>query len=527
MAHRLILTDGTRNARMNIKDASTSFGIDPWQDETPGVWVPDKSAIQLAKDTRLVPSMYSGIYARSQAMADLPFSIYSLDNANKQLADSAEWDDPTGFLTNPSQTFWQTEASLCTYGQCYFFRVQGTITGHDKGLKYWMPDTVTPKFDKVQGLVNFHRNIDNKDYSPDQVFQLWLPDPSVEIGPPVVYPFASAMKAGEANGAITGWVAEYMKRGAIKAMLLAVDGLPNDSERQRIETWFNRFMAGARGLGWKLFNASSVKPTVVGDGLDALKGLTVNTDLRYDIHTALGTRHLLEDENFATANARERQFINYTIMPDARFIQHRWNETLLNPMRMRLEFEPERLQSFENLKAERAAAWANAFDVLVQTISPDAAMELSMDMLGFDLTEEQKVIFLKGLDDKGKQKAADQAAALAQAQAQPKPDVIADPLVKPGPTGGESITSGIGEKSHAIVELDKWEAKVTKAGKMITWHAVDLPEEIYQAVKSETMTFEQARDKLRNAPRADAMAVVESIKQAVTLFVAAKGTSAS
>lgn len=495
---KIIITDGSRTRSKNIK---SSFGIDPWQDETPGVWVPDKSASQLAKDSRLVPSMYSGIYARAQAMGDMPFSIYNL-SSKKQIDDSVDYQNVCGFLPNPTQFFWMTEASLCTYGQCYYFRGKGVLSGKDKELKYWMPDSVVPYFDRNKGLVNLLRTVDNNRYQPEEVLIFWLPDPSIEIGPPVVYPFSSAMIAAEANGSITTWVRDYMKRGAIKAMLLAVDGLPDASERERIETWFNRFMSGVRGLGWKLFNASTVKPTIIGDGLDALKGLTVNADLRYDIHTALGTRHLLEDENFATANARERQFINFTVMPDARFIEQRLNTDMFNPAGMRLHFEPERLNSFEVLKAERAASLANLYNVFSQNVTSDVALEMAMDLTGYDLTDSQKELFLKGIAAKQK----------AQQTAPPEP---VQPVAQPGEG---LVQGGSGEKSRALVELDKWQAKVKRSGKMITWHAVDIPEDVFKAVSDGRLTFDKARERLRGGSSTPDD-VLKGIQSAVNLFV--------
>lgn len=514
---KIIFTDSVKARSMAFK---SSFGIDPWQDETPGVWVPDKAANALARDARLVPSMFAGVFARAQALADMPFTIYQHKGDEVKVDDSAAYKNFVGWLPKPSQFLWMVESSLVTFGSAYFFISQGLYTGAAKSLKYWMPESVTPKLDKSSGLVNFHRSVDNQDYTPEQVLQFWLPDPSVEIGPPSMYPFASALAAAEANGAITGWVRDYMKRGAIKAMLLAVDGLPPEGEIERIENWFNRFMAGVRGLYWRVFNASTVHPTVIGDGLDALKGLTVNNDLRYDIHTALGTRHLLEDENFATANARERQFVNFTIMPDARFIEGVLNERMLEPKGLRLRFEPERMNSFEVLKAERAASLANLFDVLIQSVTPDVALQLGMDLLGFDLTEDQKDLFKKGMLAKDQEKN----------QVEDQPVAVPQDVVKPVGQAGETVSGRDTEKSWpAIVELDKWEKKVTTAGKMVTWHAVDLPDELVKEIKLGSLTFDQARAQLRSAKPLDpeATVVLKGIEQAVKLFVSSQQDVAS
>ena len=64
------------------------------------------------------------------------------------------------------------------------------------------------------------------------------------------------------------------------------------------------------------------------------------------------------------------------------------------------------------------------------------------------------------------------------------------------------------------MELDKWEKKVNMAGKMVTWHAVDLDAEIVKDIKSGAITFEQAREKIK-APKNDAAAVLEGLRLAI------------
>jgi HK97 family phage portal protein len=49
----------------------------------------------------------------------------------------------------------------------------------------------------------------------------------------------------------------------------------------------------------------------------------------------------------------------------------------------------------------------------------------------------------------------------------------------------------------AIVELDKWDAKSNKAGKLTVWHNIAIPCDIYKAVKDKTMTFDEARGAIK------------------------------
>ncbi len=330
----------------------------------------------------------------------------------------------------------------------------------------------------------------------------WGYDEGVELGPPTIYPLASAMTAAEANGAITGWVRDYMLRGAIKAMLLAVDGAPPEGEVTRMETWWNKFMSGAKGMAWKVFNMSNVKPTIVGDGLEALKDLGISKELRYDIHQALGTRHLLEDENFATAAARERQFYTQIIVPDARLIQQGINEQILQPSGYHLEFEPERLEIFQENEGEQSKAFGELFGIFREVMAIDAAFQLASEKLDYQFTDEQMALIKKGINDKK------QEAEKVKSEMEKKPEPDADEVIpqKPAPM------------PKALIELDKWEKKVLKAGKMVTWHAVHIADDIVKAVSQNEMTFAQAREQMQDKPAQNddaLMLVMEGLRKAL------------
>jgi len=239
-----------------------------------------------------------------------------------------------------------------------------------------------------------------------------------------------------------------------------------------------------------------VKPTIVGDGLEALGDLSINKELRYEIHTALGTRHLLEDENYATAKARERQFYTITIVPDARNIQYSWNEQVLHPMGYHLEFEPERLEAFQEDEGTQATAFLELFNGFKEVMSVEAAFQLASEKMDYTFTDEQMLLIKKGISDK-KDKAQKVAAQMQPITPAPIEEPVPDKTVK------------------ALVELDKWEKKVKAAGKMVTWHAVHLTPEIVSAVKAGS-TFDEARAMLREQPDTnDIKALAEAINKAI------------
>lgn len=490
MAYKIMMTDGTRTETI-VKS------LNVWDETTPGMWTPDSTTLKKqARETRLVPSVFAGINARMQSMGDLPFCIYRV-KGDTVLDDSDNYKNVVGFLPNPSLTFSIAEGSLVTTGKAYWYKGKGARTGQMKGLNYWKPESVTAEIDK-NGVILFRRPSRTEPFTTDEVLYMWSPDPSVEVGPPTVFPLDSALQAAEANGAITGWVHDYMKRGAIKAMLLAVDGMPPPGEVEKIESWFNKFMSGARGLVWKVFNFSAVKPTVVGDGLEALKDLSINKELRYEIHMALGTRHLLEDENYATAQARERQYYTQVIVPDARVIQTSINDQILHPLGVHLEFEPQRLEIFQTDEAERASSLSQLFSVFKEAVSAPVALQLSSEILGYQFTEDQKKLITQGIADKEKERQAIQEQTQSQNGKQP---------TRKEPVKPETI--------KALVELDKWQVKNEIAGKIVTWHAVNIPVDMVKAIMAGEMTFDEARAEL-NPPVLDddrIAATVEEVKR--------------
>jgi len=195
--------------------------------------------------------------------------------------------------------------------------------------------------------------------------------------------------------------------------------------------------------------------------------LSITKELRYEIHQALGTRHLLEDENLATAVARERQFYTITIVPDARAVQYSWNEQILHSMGYHLEFEPERLEIFQEDEGAQAQVFLDMVKGLSEYMSVDAAFQIASEKLDYLFSDEQLLIIKKGVEDK-------------KANKTPAPEVQPVETIPP-------------EVVKALVELDKWEDKVTKAGKMVTWHAVDLPADLCKDIKGGVITFAQAR----------------------------------
>lgn len=97
-------------------------------------------------------------------------------------------------------------------------------------------------------------------------------------------------------------------------------------------------------------------------------------------------------------------------------------------------------------------------------------------------------------------------------QAQPEPE---QPKQLPAEASNPMTDINMAQEqttTKAIIELDKWEKKSQKAGKIVTWHTVELSTEMVKAITDGKMTFEEARKQIKPD---DAVAVLEGIRLAI------------
>jgi hypothetical protein len=275
-------------------------------------------------------------------------------------------------------------------------------------------------------------------------------------------------------------------------MMLMVDGMPPPAEVERMESWFNRFMRGTKNLAWKIFNSAGVKPTIVGDGLEALRDLSITEDLRKEINIAMGTQYIFDAQAYATSQkALERQFYQLTIVPDARIIQNDLNEQILHAMGYHLEFEPERLESFQEDEAGKVASFGSLLDVLMKGLSFDVAFKIAAEKLDYQFSDEQMAMIEADLKEGEKE------------HTPPEPKEQPEPVQVDGQVNAK-----------ALVELDQWEAKSLKAGKVVTWHTAVLSDDMVKAIADGAITFDQARDALRVKPSDSLLVLAAAIEKA-------------
>ena len=330
-----------------------------------------------------IPWLYRGIQLRADAVASMPFALW---RGGTETDTSDDWQNVVGFMPSPRRMLRLVEMSLCLTGMAYQSRVtQGANTIN---LRYLNPSTVQPKLDKDKGLVGFTRYISGSQVvlQPDELVYYWLEDPYTEIGPPTSCPAKAALMASGVLANVDEFVAGFFSRGAIKATLLTVQGMPIEAERQRLTEWWKRVVSGVKNaFGAQVINADTIQPVTIGDGLEDLQNQSLVQEKREDIATALGVPQTKLFSSSASGlggggvvEQDDVRFLNDTVIPECEFIASVLNEQVFEALGYNLEFKPETLDAFQEDEARRSASYANY--VNAQMLPSIAAQILGIEL---------------------------------------------------------------------------------------------------------------------------------------------------
>lgn len=384
---------------------------------------------------RTIPPLYRGIQVIADSVCKVPFAIYRGDN---EAANSASWDDPTGCLPNPRRLFGMVSQALDRHGRAYLLKVRNRGRAI-KALKWFAPTSITPIFDPATGeLTGFERvmNSGTIRYQPDDMLYFWLPDPDVEIGPPLSYPAKAAMQSAGVLHNLDEFINAYFKNGAVRPMIVSAKGIPPEAERERIKTFLQRMVNGLRNaFKVEVFSADNLSFQQIGDGLDQLQNQELTADQRRDVALALGIPQTIlfaNSANYATSQSDWLNFHETTVIPRCEFIAETINDQLLRQDGLELQFEPEGLDIYREDENNRSTA-------LAQMAGAGVPLLMAMDLLGYDLTPEQRAELESAEADK-----EERAEAM-----QPEPE--------PEPEPGEAD-----ETEEAKAELKHWRRLANK-----------------------------------------------------------------
>lgn len=441
MADKLIFLDGQK-------------AVDIWEGNEGWTILSGESADTETRDYyKFIPTLFRGAQLRMNAVSSMPFRLMK---GTKEYDLSADWENKVGFLPNPFYVLQMVEAALVMCGRAYLFRDRSAVT--TKALRYHLPTSVTPIIDPVKGLLGFKRPVNSveRTFKVEDYVYFWLPDPFVEVGPPINYPAQAAANASGVLLNVDMFAANFFKRGAIKAMLLTVKGLPKESERQKLEDWWKNVVAGIKNaFGAKVINAEAVTPVVVGEGLKELENVNLNEEKREDVAIALGIPMSIlfaNAANYATSKQDELNFLTKIVIPDCIFIESVLNEQLFEPLGLHLEFLPDTLDAMQEDEAERSIS-------LQQLVSAGVPLLMAMELLGFELTDEQRLELEQAQADKKER--AEQM--VQQLQGKPKDDNEEDGDPENNTPASQQEARSRTQSEKMMVDMDRWQRKALNA----------------------------------------------------------------
>lgn len=418
----------------------------------------------------------------------VPFIIENL--AGDKIDDSTAYENKVGFLPHPRALFQLIEVALNVFGYAYLYRQANILGSKTISTRYMLPTSIQPDWrkddsGKVLGLNGFKRRGAEELLKVEDVIYFWKPDPFVEFGPPASSALMSAAAEAGVILNLNAFASLYFERGAIRATILAVSGDPPEKEKQRIKSLWQRLMTGVKGLfGEMVINAESLKPIVVGGGLDDLADKNLTNEKREAIASAIGIPHSMlfsGASNYAVSQQDELNLYNQKIVPDCDFIEEIMNEQLLNPAGYRMRFTPEAMDIFQQDESDRAQAMNNFMDAFNKATSLEMVKAL-FKIFGYEVDDEAMGFIVAHFAEK--QKRADAMAEQLKGSAQPgntppaatgnnggaagsapptQPGQPGQPATNPGGAAGNNGNNGGTGQPAKKNHLDLWQLKAIKA----------------------------------------------------------------
>lgn len=364
---------------------------------------------------RTIPVFYRGVEIVRNSVAKVPFALY---RGEEEAATSSSWEDPTGYIPSPRRFLRLTCSALDRHGRAYWLK-KPNAAGFIKGLKWLAPTSIEPQFDEQTGeLTGFLRTMQSGQimYKPDALLYFWLEDDDVELGPPLAYPAKSAMQSAGVLHNLDEFINAYFKSGAVRPMMLMTKGFPHEDEKNRIKAWWRGLTGLKHSREVGIFSADSIEPKQIGDGLDQLQNQELTEDQRKDVALALGIPQTILFANAANYATNKGDWLNFhetTIIPRCEFIAEVLNNQLLEAEGLEWRFMPEGLDIYREDENARAGA-------LVQYVNAGYPLLMASDLLGIDLTPEQRAQLEKAAVEK--EERADEMAENMQGQPEPEDD---------------------------------------------------------------------------------------------------------
>jgi len=330
-----------------------------------------------------VAAVYRAANLTADATANIPFALIK-KGGESDYDTSDDWQNKVGFLPNPKELIRLWRLSLFMTNSAYGFNE--TVKGVTK-LRYILPTTITPIVDAKNGLTGFTRTLGTTkhDYplASNRIVYLWRLDHTTELLPSKNTEFNAMMNAAGVLFYSDYFVQSFFKRGGIKPTMLMVKGVPQKADIEKLENNWDKIMRGMYKYLGKVFNAESVEPHVIGDGIESMKDTALSRNKIADIAMAVGmplSLLLANSANYATASAEYQAWYRDSITPWCEFIAECMNDQLFDRLGLKFVFRPEQTDPGQEDEVQRAQAFSSYVN---------AGMKLSVaaQIVGIELPE--------------------------------------------------------------------------------------------------------------------------------------------
>jgi len=253
----------------------------------------------------------------------------------------------------------------------------------------------------------------------------WWPNLNAEIGPGAG-PMTAALGDVGLVSSLTKFAEAYFMRGGFPITLLQVEGNLAPDEGEKVMSWWNSMIAGARRAFRAILLTKKITPTIIGSNIkdtiapDLYQQAAHNVSIAFGIPLSL----LLSDAaNYATALGDHVRFYTETVIPMAERVFEVWNERVYEPQGLTIETWPEQLEVMQSYQLEQAAA------VMALVGKPILTLAEGRDLLGYeDMPEDSadETTTPEAADQTAQQSEADNDTAETDADMAKREDAIAD-----------------------------------------------------------------------------------------------------
>jgi HK97 family phage portal protein len=326
-----------------------------------------------------VPLVFRAINLRCNDLASVPIHIYSGDT---------ELEDGWPFEQDLSELIWMTEAAMLLKGASFWLKNRNRVSL--KGAQWLNPFTVRVEMplgvEPIPENIRFIQSVNARQFGPwttDEVAYFREFHPTDDIGPGIS---ATAVALGNAKlmDYVTRFAGQFFAGGAMPVTVLGMPEATTDEEAKHAEGFFKRQMRGLANAFRVLAVRGDLKLATITPPLKDMAMPELKAQALAEVAWAFGLpRTMLEDAaNYATAGAHDLQYWQNTIRPRCPKFQNVINNQFLKGTDIRVEFAPDEMDVFQEDESQRATS-------LQSLVNSKLPLRLAMEILGYDLTEEQ------------------------------------------------------------------------------------------------------------------------------------------